>query len=70
MEVMTISGDVVDVVENFKYSGSFEQEDGGFDMDVKHRIRCGWMKWKEVLGILCDKRIPDKVNFTRVRPSA
>jgi hypothetical protein len=27
-------------------------------MDVKHRIKGVWMKWREVLGVLYDKKIP------------
>lgn len=29
----------------------------GLGMDVKRRIKCGWMKWREVSGVLCNKRI-------------
>jgi hypothetical protein len=32
---MTINGDVIDEVENFKYSVSFVQKDKGFSMYVK-----------------------------------
>jgi hypothetical protein len=41
---MTIRGEVIGVVENIKYLGSFVQKDGSFSMDIKHRIKCGWMK--------------------------
>jgi hypothetical protein len=47
---MKINGNVGD----FKYLGSFVQKGGGFGMDVKHRIKCGLMKWREVLGS-CNK---------------
>jgi len=36
---MTINGDVISVVENFKYLESFVQRDGDFVVDVKHRIK-------------------------------
>jgi len=45
---MTISGNVMGEVESFKYLGSLVQRDGNFGMDVKHRIMCGWMKWRGV----------------------
>lgn len=35
---MTINGDEMDEVENFKYLVSFVQRDGGFGVDEKHRI--------------------------------
>ncbi|XP_061724252.1 uncharacterized protein LOC133530355 [Cydia pomonella] len=28
------------------------------DADVSHRINTGWMKWKDLTGVLCDKRMP------------
>jgi hypothetical protein len=59
---MTISGVEVSEVESFKYLGSFVQKNGGLDEDVKHRIKCGWMKWREASGVLCDKRIPIRLK--------
>jgi len=41
---MTISGDVIGEVQRFKHLGYFIQRDGGFGMNIKHRIKCGWMK--------------------------
>lgn len=35
---MTISGDEVDEVENFKYLGSSVQKDGGFDEVVEEQV--------------------------------
>ncbi|VAH91591.1 unnamed protein product [Triticum turgidum subsp. durum] len=39
-----------------------EEEDGGIDEDVNHRIKVGWMKWRQASGILCDKRVPQKLK--------
>uniref|UniRef100_M8BA04 Uncharacterized protein n=1 Tax=Aegilops tauschii TaxID=37682 RepID=M8BA04_AEGTA len=39
------------------------REDGGiFNEDVNHRIKAGWMKWRQASGILCDKRVPQKLK--------
>ena len=29
---------------------------------MRHRIKCGWTKWREASGILCDKRIPIRLK--------
>jgi len=65
-------GEVVEEVDNFKYSGSVLQKNGGFDEDIMHRIKHGWTKWREASGrVLCDRRIPirlkDKFYKTVVR---
>jgi hypothetical protein len=59
---MTISYDAIGEVENFIYLGLFLQKVGGFGMDVKHRVKCGWMKWRESSGVLCDNRIPMRLK--------
>lgn len=58
MSVMTISGDGVSEVKSLKYLRSFIQKNRGFDEYVKHKIKCGWIKWREVSGVLSDKKIP------------
>ncbi|KAF8666011.1 hypothetical protein HU200_053900 [Digitaria exilis] len=49
------------------------QVDGDIDEDVKHRIAAGWMKWRQASGVLCDRRVPQKLNGkfyrTAVRPA-
>jgi len=58
---------------SFKYLGSIIQGDGEIDEDVTHRIGVGWMKWRLASGVLCDKKVPPKLNskFYRavVRPA-
>ena len=45
--------------------------EGGSQADVNNGIRIGWMKWKEVSGVMCDRKMPvelkDKVFKTIVR---
>jgi hypothetical protein len=38
------------------------QKDGDIDEDVNHRIKAGWMKWRQASGIVCDKRVPKKLK--------
>ena len=30
--------------------------EGGSQADVNNRIRIGWIKWKEVSGVMCDRQ--------------
>ena len=43
------------------------------DEDVRHRISAGWLKWRQASGILCDKRVPQKLKGkfyrTAIRPA-
>ena len=59
-------------VQSFKYLGSTLTETGGCEKEVKERIKSGWSKWKEVKGVVCDRRMPrsvkSKVYKTMVRP--
>ena len=58
---------------SFKYLGSLFTSEGGSQADVNNRIRIGWMKWKEVSGVMCDRKMPvelkDKVFKTIIRPA-
>ena len=70
---VSLDGQVVPQKDTFRYLGSMLQEDGGIDEDVNHRIKAGWMKWRQASGILCDKRVPQKLKGkfyrTAVRPA-
>ena len=60
-------------VTSFKYIGSLFTSEGGSQADVNNRIRIGWMKWKEVSRVICDRKMPvelkDKVYKTIIRPA-
>jgi hypothetical protein len=57
----------------FDIWGSMLQKDGDIDEDVNHLIKAGWMKWRQASGILCDKRVPQKLKGefyrTAIRPA-
>jgi hypothetical protein len=44
-----------------------------FDEDVRHRISAGWLKWRQASGVVCDKRVPQKLKGkfyrTTIRPA-
>ena len=59
--------------DTFRYLGLMLQKDGDVDEDVSHRIKAGWMKWRQASGVLCDKRVPQKLKGkfyrTAIRPA-
>jgi hypothetical protein len=71
-EEVSLDGQVVPQKDTFRYLGSMLQKDGDIDEDVNHRIKAGWMKWRQAFGILCDKRVPQKLKGkfyrTAIRP--
>ena len=72
-EEVNLDGQVVPQKDTFRYLGSMLLKDGDIDEDVNHGIKAGWMKWRQASGILCDKRVPQKLKgkFYRmaVRPA-
>ena len=46
-------------VTSFKYIGLLCTSEGGSEGDVNNRITIGWMKWKEVSGVMCDRKMPE-----------
>ncbi|PVH33313.1 hypothetical protein PAHAL_9G624200 [Panicum hallii] len=49
------------------------QKDGDIDEDVRHRISAGWLKWRQASGVLCDKKVPQRLKGkfyrTAIRPA-
>ena len=49
-------------VKEFKYLGSTVQESGSCEREVKRRVQAGWNRWRKVLVVICDKRLPAKAK--------
>jgi hypothetical protein len=60
--VVSLDGQVVAKKETFRYFGSMLQKDGDIDEDVRHKISVGWLKWRQASGVLCDKKVPQKLK--------
>ena len=54
-------GRVEQVVE-LKCLGLEVKREGGATGAVKQRIKAAWMKWQEVAGIICSRRMPKKLE--------
>jgi hypothetical protein len=49
--------------DTFRYLGSMLQKDGDIDEDVSHKIKVGWLKWRQASVILYDPRVPLKLKY-------
>jgi hypothetical protein len=70
---VSLEGQVVVKKDTFRYLGSMLQKDGDIDEDVRHRISAGWLKWRQASGVLCDKKVPQRLKGkfyrTAIRPA-
>ena len=66
-------GERLPVVDSFKYLGSTLQAEGGCEKDVTSRIQSGWNRWREMSGVICDKKVlealKNKIYKTAIRPA-
>ncbi|AQL05931.1 Retrovirus-related Pol polyprotein LINE-1 [Zea mays] len=53
---VSLDGQVVPKKDTFRYLGSTLQKEGDIDEDVSHRIKAGWLKWRQAAGVLYDPR--------------
>ncbi|XP_056112726.1 uncharacterized protein LOC130089448 [Rhinichthys klamathensis goyatoka] len=71
---ITINGKELKKVEQFKYLGSTLSANGDSLPDTRAGVNTAWMKWRQVTGVLCDRRMPShlkaKVYKTVLRPVA
>ena len=70
METETVN---LPTVQSFKYLGSTIDRRGGASKDVDNRVAKAWSKWRELSGVICDKKIPTKLKLliyqTVIRPT-
>ena len=68
-----LGGEEIKNVTTFKYLGSMFDAEGGTTTDCKNRVRLAWNKWREVTGVICDKKVPIKLKHkiykTVIRPT-
>jgi hypothetical protein len=57
-----LEGHIVPKMVIFRYLGPMVQGNDDIDKDVCHRIKAGWMKWRQASGILCDKKVPSPIG--------
>ena len=73
VEELKLRGEKLKRAKNFKYLGSTATSDGRCEEEVRRRIQAGWMSWKKVSGVLCDRKlsalVKDKMYKSVVRPA-
>jgi hypothetical protein len=63
---VSLEGQIVPKRDTFRYLESMLQSNGDIDDDVRHRIKAGRMKWRQASGILCDKKVPQKLKVSSI----
>ena len=61
-EELRLQGKKVKRAKNFKYLGSTVSSDEICEEEVRRKIQAGWMSWRKVSGVLCDKKLSAKVK--------
>ena len=71
-EELKLQGEKVKRTQNFKYLGSTVSSNERCE-EVRRRIQTGWMSWRKVSGVLCDRklsaRVKGKMYKSVVRPT-
>jgi hypothetical protein len=57
-----LDGQVVPKKDTFRYLKSMFYKNGDIDDDVSHRIKVGWLKWRQASDVLCDPRVALKLK--------
>lgn len=57
-----IDGQLVTMCDQYKYLGSMMHNSGNIECNIQHRIASAWLKWREVTGVTCDRRMPVKLK--------
>ena len=59
-------------VNKFKYLGVTISEEGGSEDAVRARVSAAWGKWRDLSGVVCDKKMSRKLKIklymTVIRP--
>ena len=59
---MDISSKQLQQADEFKYLGTVVAKEGGTMTAVRQRIRQHGAKWREITGVMYDRKIPKKLK--------
>ena len=63
-KMITLGGDIIEVVDRFSYLGDVISTKGGAQEAATSRIRSAWKKFREVSNVICGRSISLKVRGT------
>ena len=70
---LRLQGETVKKVEIFKYLRSVVSRDGSCEEEIRRRIQVGWLSWRKISDVLCDRkllaRVKGKMHKYVVRPA-
>ncbi|XP_064081904.1 uncharacterized protein LOC135198262 [Macrobrachium nipponense] len=55
-------GSIIKQADKFKYLESTLSQEGGCEAEVDSRVKAVLRKWRDVAGVVCDKKMPIKLN--------
>ena len=58
---LRLQGEMAKKVEIFKYLGSVVSRDGNCEEEIR-RIQAGWLSWRKISGVLCDRKLSARVK--------
>ena len=61
-EEIQLWDDKLNTVTTFKYLGLIFDSNGEAERGINNRVKLAWMKWKQLTGVLCDKKVPIKLK--------
>ena len=59
---LKLLGEKIKRAKYFKYLGSTVSSDRKCEEEVRRRIQAGWMSWRKVSGVLCDRKLSAKIK--------
>ena len=59
---LKLRGEKIKKAKNFIFLGSTVGSDGRCEEEVRRTIQAGWMSWKKVCGVQCDRKLSVKVK--------
>ena len=59
---LRLQGETMKKVEIFKYLESVVSRDGSCEEEIRRRIQAGWLSWRKISGVLCDRKLSARVK--------